>query len=350
MSRDNAKVLKKKNLKALLENLLKDHIVFGPVRKGKPLLFDRIKSADDIVLGPGNTMNSPKDSLFPQTEKLFIYGQAEAGININEPSKEEKDMILFGVRPCDARGIVLLDKVFGESPQDPYYGEKRARTAIVSMACEKPDPKCFCLAVGSGPCSAEGSDLILVDLGDRYLAKAGNPKGIAFLKNTVFEEADHEDVDKAGLVEKEAENSMRARSSLKHTGTGEAFAKKLESLFEDPIWDDITESCLGCGICTYLCPTCHCFDILDEVGQSTGERIRVWDSCQFPLFTHQASGVNPRPSAKERFRQRIMHKLCYLPQNGNLSGCVGCGRCVAECPVNLDIREVIQKISAREAQ
>ena len=350
MSRDNTRILKKTNLKGLLENLLKDHLVFGPVRKGKTLLFDRIESVDTVVLGPGNTMNSPKDVLFPQTERLFAYRHGEAGVKIDEPSKEEKGSVLIGLRPCDARGLVLLDKVFGEPLQDPYYSEKRSQTFIIGMACEKPDPKCFCLALGSGPCSPEGSDLLLLDLGDRYLVKAGNPKGIAFLENKAFEEADDEALARESIVKKEAEDSMKARSMLEPVGTGETLEKLMENLFEDPIWNDITESCLGCGICTYLCPTCHCFDILDEVGQSTGERIRIWDSCQFPLFTHQASGVNPRPSAKERFRQRIMHKLCYLPQNGNLTGCVGCGRCVTECPVNLDIREVIQKISAREAQ
>lgn len=349
MSPDNAKILKKDQLEGLLESLLKDNIVFGPSKKGDLFLFDHVESAKDIALGPGNTMNSAKDVLFPQTERLFAYRHGEAGVEIEGPPAEKKSLVLFGVRPCDARGLVLLDKVFGEPPQDNYYGEKRARTVIISMACGRPDPKCFCLAIGGGPCSAEGSDLLFLDLGDQYLVKAGSSKGIDLLKYKVFKKANKEVLARAGIVEKEAEESMN-QAGMGRIGIGEALEKRLETLFNDPIWDDITESCLGCGICTYLCPTCHCFDILDETGQSAGERIRIWDSCQFPLFTHQASGVNPRPSVKERFRQRIMHKLCYLPQNGNLPGCVGCGRCVTECPVNLDIREVIQKISAREAE
>lgn len=349
MSPDNAKILEKDQLEGYLEGLLKDNIVFGPTRKGDLLLFERVESANDISLGRGNTMNSAKDVLFPQTERLFAYRHGETGVEIDGPSAVKKGSILFGIRPCDARGLILLDKVFGEPLQDNYYGEKRAKTVIISMACETPDPKCFCLAMGGGPCSAEGSDLLFLDLGDLYLVKAGSPKGMDLLKNTVFKKANNEVLARADVIEKEAEESMN-QTGMGHVGIGETIEKRLEALFNDPIWDDITESCLGCGICTYLCPTCHCFDILDEAGQSAGERIRIWDSCQFPLFTHQASGVNPRPSVKERFRQRIMHKLCYLPQNGNLPGCVGCGRCVTECPVNLDIREVIQKISAREAQ
>lgn len=347
MSLVHTRILKKDRLEGFLHGLLEDNIVFGPVRKGDLLLFDRIESVRNIALGPGNTMNSAKDALFPQTEKLFAYHHGESGVKIDGPSGEEKGLVLFGVRPCDARGLVLLDKVFGGPLQDPYYCKKRARTVVISMACETPDPKCFCLAMGGGPCSTEGSDLLFLDLGDQYLVKAGNPKGMAFLQNKAFEDMDDEVLARASLAEKTAEDSMD-REAMGQVKVGEALEKRLETLFNDPIWDDITESCLGCGICTYLCPTCHCFDILDEAGQSTGERIRIWDSCQFPLFTRQASGVNPRPSVKERFRQRIMHKLCYLPQNGNLAGCVGCGRCVTECPVNLDIREVIQKISARE--
>jgi sulfhydrogenase subunit beta (sulfur reductase) len=349
MSLDDRRVMKKDRLEGFLESLLKDNNVFGPVRKGNMLLFEQIESVHNIALEPGNTMNSAKDALFPQTERLFAYRHGESGVQIDGPSVEEKGLVLFGVRPCDARGIVLLDKVFGGPLQDPYYVEKRARTVVIGMACATPDPKCFCIALGGGPCSTEGSDLLLLDLGDRYLVKAESPKGIALLQDRAFEKADKETHTRADLVEKKAEESMN-KAVLGKLDVGEALEKRLETLFNDPIWDDITESCLGCGICTYLCPTCHCFDILDEAGQSTGERIRIWDSCQFSLFTHQASGVNPRPSAKERFRQRIMHKLCYLPQNGNLAGCVGCGRCVTECPVNLDIREVIQKISAREAE
>jgi len=349
MSKGDSKLLKKEQLEGFLKNLLNDYAVFGPVKKGDLLFFDRIESVNDIVLGRGNTLNSVKDALFPQTERLFAYRHGDKTVEISAPSPEGKDIVLFGVRPCDAQGLILLDKVFGGSLQDPYYCDKREKTVVIGMACDKPDPTCFCIAMGGSPCSAEGSDLLFLDLGDQYFVKAGNSKGQALLNNKVFENADKEALTRADLIEKEAEQSIN-QAGFRPISMGEGFEKRLEALFDDPIWDDIAESCLGCGICTYLCPTCHCFDILDEVGQSTGERIRIWDSCQFPLFTHQASGFNPRPSPKERFRQRIMHKLCYLPQNGKLSGCVGCGRCVTECPVNLDIREVIQKISACEAK
>jgi ferredoxin len=219
---------------------------------------------------------------------------------------------------------------------------------VVSEACTHPDPSCFCLALGGGPCSQEGSDLLLLDLGDRYLVEAASEKGRLLLEHESFEGADEESIGNAENMKQTAEFQMQPPAVWDGVAA-EGMEERLEALFDDPAWNDLTESCLSCGICTYLCPTCHCFDISDEAGPGTGERIRTWDSCQFPLFTRQASGHNPRPSAKERFRQRIMHKFSHLPKNVNMTGCVGCGRCVTECPVNLDFREVLLALSKNEA-
>ena len=115
-------------------------------------------------------------------------------------------------------------------------------------------------------------------------------------------------------------------------------------MYDDPFWDELHLKCLGCGACTYLCPTCHCFDIVDEGNAVRGKRVRNWDTCQFALFTHHTSGHNPRQSGKERMRQRVMHKFNYFVENQGEIACVGCGRCVRNCPVNLDIRAVIEGI------
>jgi ferredoxin len=343
MIREDAGILRKERLESLLEDLLRDHLVLAPTRKGELLLLERIESARDVVLEDGKTKNSAKSALFPQRERMFAYRAEEGKVDIQVPPPAEEKQILFGVRPCDARGLLLLDAVFGGDSRDPYYVDKRIRTLVVSMACVNPGPSCFCLSLGGGPCSSDGSDLVLLDLGDRYVVEAASEKGKAFLQNPSFEEADEEAMAKAEKIRKEAESAMNPASIAK------ALEERLEHV-DDPLWGDLTESCLGCGVCTYLCPTCHCFDICDEAAATTGERIRIWDSCQFPLFTQEASGFNPRPSEKERFRQRIMHKFRYLPKDRHMAGCVGCGRCVTECPVNLDIREVLEKLSRAEAQ
>jgi ferredoxin len=145
-------------------------------------------------------------------------------------------------------------------------------------------------------------------------------------------------------IEEARHRARGSNSSLTTDLALENIEGKLEKIFTDSLWDTISQKCVGCGVCTYLCPTCYCFDVLDEAKGSQGKRIRVWDSCQFPLFTLQSSGENPRPSGKERMRQRIMHKFNYYPGNYDGVACVGCGRCVRECPVNLDIREILTQI------
>jgi len=339
-----SKILKKDRLASFLERLLQERQVFAPVRKGEVILIREIDSPSQAVLEYRNAKESPKSVLFPQRETLFRYRAEKGKAEVDIPSGREQGRVVFGIRPCDARGLLLLDKVFGGDCRDPYYADKRANTVVVSLGCANPNPACFCLSMGGGPCSAEGSDLLLLDVGDRYVAEAGSEKGTALLEDEAFEKVDEETVALAEKVKRES------KASMKPVALKEKLEEQLERLFNDPVWKDLTESCLGCGICTYLCPTCHCFDLCDEAAGTTGERIRVWDSCQFPLFTQQASGFNPRPTVKERFRQRIMHKFSYLPETQAMPGCVGCGRCVTECPVNLDIREVVTSLSEGNAR
>jgi sulfhydrogenase subunit beta (sulfur reductase) len=335
-----SKILKKDRLPGFLERLMGERQVFAPVKKGEVILIREIDSPSQVTLEYRNAKESPKSVFFPQREALFRYRAEKGKAEVKVPTDAGKGrVLLFGIRPCDARGLLLLDKVFGGGCGDPYYTDKRNGTVVVSLGCADPNPSCFCLSMGGGPCSAEGSDVLLLDLGDRYLAEAVSEKGVALLEYKPFEESDGKSLSLAEKAKKQAEASMQPVAKK------EKLEQELERLFSDPVWKDLAESCLSCGICTYLCPTCHCFDLCDEAAGQAGERIRVWDSCQFPLFTQQASGFNPRPTVKERFRQRIMHKLSYLPKSQSMTGCVGCGRCVTECPVNLDIREVIVSLS-----
>jgi len=335
----NSKILKKDRLPGFLERLIGTRQVFAPVKKEEVILIRAIHSPSQAMLQYRNAKESPKSVFFPHRETLFRYRTEKGNAEVEVPSGESKGRVLFGIRPCDARGLVLLDKVFSGGCSDPYYTDKRKDTVVVSLGCVKPNPSCFCLSMGGGPCSAEGSDLLLLDLGERYLAEAASEKGAALLEDQDFEGSDENSLDHAAKIKKQAEACMKPVAKKKN------LEGELERLFNDPVWKDLAESCLGCGICTYLCPTCHCFDLCDEASGQVGERVRIWDTCQFPLFTLQASGFNPRPTVKERFRQRIMHKLSYLPKSQATTGCVGCGRCVTECPVNLDIREVMVSLS-----
>lgn len=340
----SSKILKKQRLPGLLERLMKERQVFAPVKKGEVILIREIDSPSQVLLEYKNAKESPKAVLFPQRETLFRYRTERGRAEVEVPSGAARGRVLFGVRPCDARGLLLLDKVFGGGCSDPYYMDRRNGTLVVSLGCADPNPSCFCLSMGGGPCSAEGSDVLLLDLGGGYLAEAVSEKGGALLADPAFEESDEESLSLAEKIKRQSEASM------KPVAVKENLKKELDRLFSDPVWNTLAESCLSCGICTYLCPTCHCFDLCDETSGPAGERLRVWDSCQFPLFTRQASGFNPRPTGNERFRQRIMHKFSYLPETQAMLGCVGCGRCVTECPVNLDIREVVTSLSEGNAR
>ncbi|MCD6333923.1 MAG: 4Fe-4S dicluster domain-containing protein [Candidatus Latescibacteria bacterium] len=330
-------VLKKTDRARFLERLLEGRKVFAPVREGDHLVFSEIESADEVVWDGRNTKRSPKEVFFPHSETLFRF----SGDRVLEEETEEEDQILWGVRPCDARSFDLLSLVFDRAEfRDPYFADRRDRTTVVSMACDRPDSTCFCTSVGGGPADEAGSDVLGFDLGDRILLRVVTEKGAALLERVegLLVETEEEDLRARDRVVEEAIARMRSDVPV------EGVKAKLDGIFDHPVWEEISKKCLGCGACTYLCPTCHCFDITDEAMDVEGQRMRTWDSCMFPLFTLHASGHNPRTSGKERLRQRMMHKFSYTVDNWGATFCVGCGRCVRSCPVNLDIRQVIRRV------
>ena len=332
------KTINKKDIIKLLGALAENYRLFAPVEKDSIVNFAEIQNARDIILDFHNCKESPKKLFFPQSETLYCYSK-EKGRSVPE-DKDKRQRIVFGMRPCDARALVLLDNVFdGTDFKDPYYLEKRKNTVICSLACNEPRGNCFCTSLAIGPGAKDGSDIFIVDIGQKYFFEAVTEKGQELLGNikNIFE-ADDEDIKQAQLLITEAESKIKKQ--IKTTGLAEA----LDELVESPIWTELAEKCIGCGICTYLCPTCHCFGIVDEATDCRGCRVRNWDSCMFGNFTLEASGHNPRPTGKERMRQRIMHKFNYFVKNFDVNACVGCGRCFYNCPVNNNLIKAIEKI------
>ena len=328
------KKIDKANLASLIEAMMENYTVFAPTDRGGNIRFCEVGRAEDVLLEEDPSKIPPKELLFPQVEKILTV---EEGVWREEPYPEEK-RIAFGLSPCDCRSLSLLDHVFsGQEFEDPYYLRRRENTLVVALACNTPRPTCFCLPLGGAPFSEEGADSILVELEEDYLLKALTPKG-----EMLIEEFSHLLGDPAASDAAQREQLRKAAEEAIHSELRlEELNGKLSAGFEHPVWDEVHEKCLGCAACTYLCPTCHCFDITDE---SDG-RMRSWDTCQFALFTLHVSGHNPRSGGKGRMRQRVMHKFSYGPQNFGETFCVGCGRCVQFCPVNLDIRAVINQLS-----
>lgn len=332
-------IIAKNAVPGLLDKLIAEYHVFAPVKQGTYSLFKQIAAGSEAFFSYVNSKLPPKGILFPQSEKLFSYNMTGEG-PILEESIDTRRKLMFGIRPCDAKSFLMLDNVFkNDKYEDPYYLIRRDNTLLVGMACNNPAGTCFCTSMGGGPFDKKGLDLLLFDIGGEYLLEAVSQDGKALAERLELSEATSEQQDAA----------VKARESSVVTCNVniEGLKAKLDVNFYDTIWEQFYEKCLGCASCTYSCPTCHCFDILDEAADCKGCRVRNWDSCMFPQFTLHGSGHNPRTSGKERIRQRVMHKFKYFVDNYNAVACVGCGRCITNCPVNLDIREILADIQAK---
>jgi len=303
----------------------------------------------ETALDISQTTLPPKKILFPQREVFLEFRKTQAGnletTEIKEVLPEVHPTVVIGARPCEARAAWLLDKVFGGEFQDIYYWKRREPTTLVGLACTPPpSDNCFCPSVEGSPHSEEGLDVLLTDLGDRYYVKSMTAKGEALISAApkLFSEPSAEDQKRVKAAHAESEKQIK-----RQVKDARGISEKLKGMFDSPFWDEEAMSCLRCGICTYLCPSCHCFDINDEIETSSplrGQRVRTWDTCQFPDFTMHSSGHNPRPDKASRLRQRLLHKFQYFVQVYGQIMCVGCGRCITLCPVGIDIIKVLDKV------
>jgi sulfhydrogenase subunit beta (sulfur reductase) len=336
-----SKVFSKQEWVKALEGLQEAYRVFVPVRDGDFHIFMDIGAGKRPDFTYRNTRLSPKSLLYPQSERMFDYTLDENSPDahvMKEAPKEHVPQAIVGIRPCDAHAFEIVKANF-DTPEyrDPWWVRRSELTTLVGLGCTEPCPTCFCTSVGGGPFSEKGLDVLLYDLGDRFLARAITDKGEAFLKKAEGGST----ADDAAV--KDA-NGLAASASDKMPETvltDKLRSKAINELFDAPFWEEVAFACINCGTCTFLCPTCWCFDIQDEVRGAEGDRIRNWDSCMFPLFTLHGSGHNPREKKVQRVRQRFMHKLkYYVDKYRDGVQCSGCGRCVRYCPVNIDIREV----------
>jgi sulfhydrogenase subunit beta (sulfur reductase) len=320
--------------------------LYGPVKEKDYHQFKALEKDQMPDLDMVNTRLSPKALLFPQSEDMLEYSLDESRDDHHIMKEVEKDYApraVVGIRPCDAKSTLLVKLNF-DTPdvKDPYWLKAYEATTFIGVACDTPLSTCFCTTAGCGPYNAEGLDILVMERDDDFLAKIFTEKGKAFADIAGWDQSCPEEAD-AYMNGKQAAEA-RIVSTIE---TGNLSETDLLELHTASFWDDIAFSCINCGTCTFSCPTCWCFDIQDEVHGKSGVRMKNWDSCMFPIFTVHTTGHNPRDTKTQRVRQRFMHKLKYFVDKYEAGiMCVGCGRCVSQCPVNIDIRRVCEQMNS----
>ncbi len=330
-----SQIITKAQIIELVRSLLaKKTLVGGPVAGPAERFFFRLLSdPDTLVLDPTiMPTNSIKEFFFPKHEVLYQYGRTGKEIELTDAPAFSSEQVVFGARPCDAASLPILDKVFAWDFQDRFYQERRERTTVVTLACRAADANCFCTSVGLSPASTEGADAVLLDLGDgSFEVRIVTEKG-----KKLF----------AGKTTESTQTGQTAAPPEKKFDV-EKVTKYLAEHFDDPLYAETSLRCVGCGACTYICPTCHCFDIVDEGGMKQGRRVKNWDTCQFALFTHHASGHNPRSNQAQRQRNRVQHKFSIYPGKFGVILCSGCGNCTRDCSASLGIWPVLQMLEKK---
>ena len=336
------KKISKKNLSKLIGGWSQKFTVFVPSLENGEATWAEWDGKDTSFLDwYRNTVIPAKANFFLPMEEMFSFQKDGQGYQLELPKLDEGKRLIFGIRPCDAKALAILDMTFKDAYEDPYYLSKRRNTVLVGLGCTNPYDSCFCTSLGSGPSDAANVDLMLTDIGNDFLIEEVTEKGKALLaKASGIEEASGADEARAKEV-KEASSKKVTREI-----DTQEIDKRLLACFEDKdFWEGVAAKCISCGVCTFLCPTCYCFDISDELIKKQGGRFRSWDSCAFSVYTKMPM-ENPREEKWRRIRQKVCHKYEFYPMNFDVIACTGCGRCIRLCPVNWDITQVLARLPA----
>ncbi len=331
----------KENLSALFRKISESNELYLPIKTAGQTNFGAWAEDADVDINTLKTTKSAKDAFFPQSENLYTCTTEDKKIKITPEALKEQDFVVFGMKGCDVGGVEVLDKVFLSDPVDSFYAARRNHGTIVALACNEPENSCFCKVFGIDCADPKGiADVAVWDMADYLYWNALTKKGekLTALIGDLLEDADDTAVSELkDTIHNIVEQLPYSNLSLDGWG-GDALDEK----FNSPIWEELYKPCLACGTCTFVCPTCQCYDIKDYNTGNGVVRYRCWDSCMYSDFTMMAHGNN-RTSQMQRYRQRFMHKLVYYPANNDgMFSCVGCGRCVDKCPSSLNIVKVIK--------
>ena len=318
------KLIKKADLQGLLEHLSANRTLVGPVDTGKVVEF-RPATPSEVLTDDRVSYKSIKEFYFPQVERMFTFAGGEVADNIEIPG-----FLIFGARPCDLEALRVMSKVFMDGKYvDPFFQRHFDANLVIGVGCLSVKPGCFCHQLGIDKEFSDFCDMMLIDTGESYSIEHLSEKTKEALSGY--------------SKELNCDNTRKANPSEM-----QQIAFNLEApdgaYFDLIDWEETVQTCLGCGLCSFICPTCHCFDFKDVQEKGQVNRYKCWDSCIYPKFTLHASGHNPREHLSERYRQRVLHKFKYVPTNVELIACTGCGRCIRSCPVGINIEAIAKQV------
>lgn len=342
-------LINKNDILKIAEALMKDYELFGPVlnKESAQVFFDRCASPSEMDLKAPLPYLSPKEIVFPQMEKILSYDYNDPGKKV-EIKKEfgVKPKALFGIRSCDLTGLLCMDRFFlGQEYTDEIFLEHRKKMFIVSNTCVAPFKQCFCACTDSGPSAREGFDLNLTEIKDHYLVETGSPKGEDLAAKLSLKKADDS---LAGEKKKAVDKSLSLFEGFaveNKAWISRVMNRVTTGFIDQKIWEYIGEQCFECGACSFVCPSCTCFNIEDVNSAGATSRLRTWDSCSYEGYTRMAGDHNPRKPVEDRRNKRFFCKLSYSQSKKYLRpGCVGCGRCVKVCPGDIGLPNVVTYI------
>ena len=329
----------KEHLSELFQKIAESQELYLPVKNAGQTNFAAWTEDAEVDLETLKTVKSPKDAFFPQSENLYTVKQEGKKLRVEPEALKSQNFVVFGMKACDLKGVEVLDRVFLSEPIDTFYAARRDHGTIVALACHEPEESCFCKVFGidaANPAADVTTWMIEGELYWNALTEKG--EALTAVVREILVDAEEEKVEE----EKEAIHEIVEKLPYMNLSLDGWGGDVLTEKFDSPLWEELYKPCLACGTCTFVCPTCQCYDIKDYTTSNGVSRYRCWDSCMYSDFTMMAHGNN-RTSQMQRFRQRFMHKLVYYPANNDgMFSCVGCGRCVEKCPAALNIVKVIK--------
>ncbi len=333
----NTYKITKEDLFDLFARLSAQYKVFVPYACGDKPCFGRFdpEKEEKIELGGIRQSQPLKSFINPPVEKT-----------LNGPAKDKKPLIIAGVKGCDLSSMILQDYVFLQGDvEDPFYAANRDNIIIIGSDCTYAKETCFCTAMDGAPYPQKYFDINLSPINDYFIVEAASDKGRAIINNfkIFFKAYTATDLNARQAnrekVTREVQYFIDKRGT-QNTAQIKGAVKRNYDL--TALWQEFASTCVECGACNLVCPTCHCFLLCDEKTANENKRFRIWDACLYNTFARVAGGANPRKRLYERLRNRFEKKFEFFPQILNYFACTGCGRCIEACPGDIDLREVLK--------